>query len=192
LERSRPTGQAATGQAPSGPTPHGRAPAASAGQYTPARPSSIAVVQPAVKPQGPAAPLNEDGDGEPAPGPQDLITALRGGDVRQFEALFEQQTGLARHDVRELLRKAKPDELAIACRGIGLDQLAFASMVIMIRRRYLGEAEVPPHQLSSALAAFISTSPDEARNRLQSWSLDADFTPVDEVRGQGPAAGFSY
>ncbi|MGF1609227.1 MAG: DUF2336 domain-containing protein [Kiloniellales bacterium] len=192
LERSRPAAKMAGGEDASD---HGR-------QVRAARSSAIAVMQAAARQRGDAASQSAQqsvprvtrpsGEGEQETGPQALITAWRSGDARHFEMLFEQQTGLTRRDVRDLLHKAKPDELAIACRGIGVDQLAFASMVIMIRRRYLGEAEVPPHQLSSALAAFISTSPDEARSRLQSWSIDADFTPVEGTRDQGPTAGYSY
>lgn len=114
----------------------------------------------------PAATLGEDpADG----GAQHLIQALRQGDIERAEALFGRITGLGAGSVRRVLYGAEGQNLAIACRALGIEQLQFVSIFMLSRRLGLGEKALEPRQLTQIVGFFDQVSEAGARQKLNQW-----------------------
>lgn len=135
---------------------------------------------PAAEDSAESAATDIEDDGETTP--QDLVSALRAGHKSQFEIALQRLTGLSASDIKAVIMTADGEALATICRALDIDELLFASIFMTLRRQYHGEREVPPHQLSQAIAAFARTTPEDARRQVDRWVMDADFIVVDDDR----------
>jgi hypothetical protein len=100
---------------------------------------------------------------------QHLVQALRQGEIARAEALFGRMTGLSGGSVRRVLYGAEGQNLAIACRALGIDQLQFISIFMLSRRLGLGEAGLEPRQLTQIVEFFDRASEASARKKLNQW-----------------------
>ncbi len=115
---------------------------------------------------GAAPPLAVDGGGDDA---QRLVQALRSGDVPAAEKIFGEMTGLQPVAVLRVLYTPEAEDLALACRALGMEQLQFVSIFIMTRKLGLGEEALDPRALARIVALFEATDPKEAEKALESW-----------------------
>lgn len=114
----------------------------------------------------PAASLGEQTAGGDA---QQLVQALRQGEIERAEALFGRMTGLSAGSVRRVLYGAEGRNLAIACRALGIEQLQFVSIFMLSRRLGLGENALEPRQLTQIVGFFDQVSDASARQKLNQW-----------------------
>ena len=133
----------------------------------------------------PAEDLEDDGETTP----QDLVSALRAGHKSQFEIGLQRLTGLSASDIKAVIAATDGEALATICRALDVDELLFASIFMTLRRQYHDEHEVPPHQLSRAIAAFAQATPEDAQRQVERWVTDAEFIVVDEAGDRSTAFG---
>lgn len=107
-------------------------------------------------------------DGGPE-GAQRLVQALRSGDIPAAEKIFGEMTKLQPVAVLRVLYTPEAEDLALACRALGMEQLQFVSIFIMTRKLGLGEEALDPRALARIVALFESTDPKEAQEALSSW-----------------------
>lgn len=100
---------------------------------------------------------------------QDLVQALRRGDISSAEEIFASMTGLSGGRVQGVLYGADGRDLATACRAMGIEQLQFVSIFLLSRRLGLGEASPNPRKLSDVVNYFDSTDQETARQKLNNW-----------------------
>ena len=112
---------------------------------------------------------------EPRPDPdmvtsaQSLVQALREGDIGSAEAIFGRMTGLKPMQVLRVLYSQGGEDLALACRAVGLEQLQFVSIYIMTRKLGLGEEALDPRGLARIVSVFEASDPEEAERTLADW-----------------------
>jgi len=102
-------------------------------------------------------------------GAQRLVQALRSGDIPAAERIFGEMTSLQPVAVLRLLYTPEAEDLALACRALGMEQLQFVSVFIMTRKLGLGEEALDPRALARIVALFEATDPKEAEEALSSW-----------------------
>lgn len=149
--------------------------------------SSVAV--PDAPPQSDDIPQNDDvsgGDDEVAnrqaalPTIVDLaqrdhaIEALHRGDLPGFERAFAQLTALPLTSVERIVRHSSGQDLALACRAVGIAKPHLAAILILSRRaqpgaRHLAPQRLAPQQLAEAITAFDESSAEAATQALQGW-----------------------
>ncbi len=114
-------------------------------------------------------------DAPPAPAasgevaPHALIEALRQGKLELFEALFGKMTGLRAPRLQEVIYGAGGENLAIACRALGLGKPLMTSIYIWSRKGRADLGAVNPRELSNAMTVFDETSPETARELTSAW-----------------------
>ena len=94
---------------------------------------------------------------------------MRSGDVPAAEKIFGEMTRLQPVAVLRVLYTPEAEDLALACRALGMEQLQFVSIFIMTRKLGLGEEALDPRALARIVALFESTDPKEAQEALSSW-----------------------
>lgn len=135
---------------------------------------------PAALDSGPAA------SGEVSP--HALIEALRQGKLELFEVLFGKLTGLRPPRLQQVIFGAGGNNLAIACRALGLSKPVMTSIFIWSRKGRADLGAVNPRELSSAMTVYDATLPEAAQETVSDW-IQGDAIPGEWDRSvQGPAA----
>ncbi len=102
-------------------------------------------------------------------GAQRLVQALRSGNIPAAEKIFGEMTRLQPVAALRVLYTPQAEDLALACRALGMEQLQFVSIFIMTRKLGLGEEALDPRALARIVALFEATDPKEAQEALSSW-----------------------
>ncbi len=132
------------------------------------------------------APSAPAASGEVAP--HALIEALRQGKLELFEALFGKMTGLRPPRLQQVIYGAGGENLAIACRALGLGKPLMTSIFIWSRKGRADLGVVNPRELSQAMTVFDETSPEAAQDMIAAW-IEGDAIPGEwDRRLHGPAA----
>lgn len=103
------------------------------------------------------------------PNPDKLVEALRSADIAEAEDIFASMTGLTHVEVLRLLYGPDGNDLALACRALGMEQLQFVSVYILSRKLGLGEEALDPRELARVVAFFEATDETEAVAALAAW-----------------------
>lgn len=112
--------------------------------------------------------------------PNLLIRALRQGEISLFEALFVRLTQIRLTLARRLLYEPGGEGLAIACKGIGIEKPAFASIFLLSRKARPGDKIVDPGELSRVLVFFDRIKADAAAAVLKRWQREEGY--LDSIR----------
>ena len=116
--------------------------------------------------------------------PELLITLLRRGDRGQFEQCFAQLSGLRAPRLERVLYGAEGKELAVACRGLGIDKKAFAVIVFLCRQgapQIVPGTEVDdPRAVAQVIDYFDQMEPAAALVRLRRWRRNPDYVAAIE------------
>lgn len=107
--------------------------------------------------------------------PRIMIQALRQGEVALFTAMLAQFTGLRLTLTRRLLFEPGGEGLVVACRAIGFDKAAIASIYLLCRRARPSDWAADPRELSRVLALFDRVQPVAAQAVVARWRRDPDF-----------------
>ncbi len=120
--------------------------------------------------------------------PHALIEALRQGKMELFEALFSKMTGLRPPRLQQVIYGAGGENLAIACRALGLGKPLMTSIFIWSRKGRAELGAVNPRELSSAMTVFDQTEPETAREMTAAWIQGETIPGEWDRRLHGPAA----
>ncbi len=101
--------------------------------------------------------------------PDFLVQVLRQGEVRLFEALFGELSGLKAPRLQRVLYDSGGEGLAIACRAMEMPKPTFATIFLLSRRGRPGKQVVDPRDLSQALLLFDKMNPDTANEVMRGW-----------------------
>ena len=105
-----------------------------------------------------------------------------------FEALFGKMTGLRPPRLQQVIYGAGGENLAIACRALGLGKPLMTSIFIWSRKGRADLGAVNPRELSHAMTVFDETAPEAARDTTSAW-IEGEAIPGEwDRRLHGPAA----
>jgi uncharacterized protein (DUF2336 family) len=107
--------------------------------------------------------------------PRIMIQALRQGEIVLFTAMLAQLTGLRLTLIRRLLFEPGGEGLVVACRAIGFDKPAIASIFLLCRRARPSDWAADPRELSRVLSLFDRVQPTAAQAVIARWRRDPDF-----------------
>jgi hypothetical protein len=96
-----------------------------------------------------------------------LVQALRTADLAAAESLFGRLAGLGSVEAPQVLYGTSGEDLALACRALGMDQLQFVSVYILSRKLGLGEEALAPQELARLVALFEACDLIEAQEHLK-------------------------
>ncbi len=100
---------------------------------------------------------------------QDLVQALRNGNLSQAEGIFVELTALPAKAALQILYGQDNQNLAVACRALGMEQLQFVSVFIMTRKLGQGQERLDPNELAQIVANFEQTEKAKAERILKEW-----------------------
>ncbi|MDA0652818.1 MAG: DUF2336 domain-containing protein, partial [Proteobacteria bacterium] len=86
--------------------------------------------------------------------PMLLLQTLRKGEVRMFEGMFAQLTGLRTNLVRRLIYEPGGEGLAIACKAAELTKPDFGSLFLLSRAARPGDKTVDPDEVARVMKFF--------------------------------------
>ena len=107
--------------------------------------------------------------------PQVLFQTLRRGEVRMFEGMFAQLTGLWHNLVRRIVFKPGGEGLAIACKAIGMLKPDFGSLFLLSRSACPGDKIVDPREVSRVITFFDHLRQDTAKKVVGRWKLYPNY-----------------
>ena len=124
--------------------------------------------------------------------PQDLIMALREGNLSGFESRLRDLSRLTPARINRILRAPGGEDLVIICRALRLEELLFASLFLMVRKHYHAEPEPAPGRFAKVLALYEQIDFESARRVLDKWQADATAPGVLERSGYGGGGGEAF
>jgi len=107
--------------------------------------------------------------------PQVLLQTLRQGEVRLFEGMLAQATGLRLNLARRLIYEPGGEGIAIACRAIGMTKADFGSLFLLSRSARPDEKIVDPDEVTRAMSFFDRIKVETAKVVMARWRLDPDY-----------------
>lgn len=118
--------------------------------------------------------------------PQLLLQTLRKGEVRMFEGMFAQLTGLRTNLIRRLVYEPGGEGLAIACKAAELTKPDFGSLFLLSRAARPGDKTVDPNEVARVMKFFDRLRFDTAKKVVDRWKLDPDYLfAIQQVEGSG-------
>ena len=119
--------------------------------------------------------------------PMLLLQTLRKGEVRMFEGMFAQLTGLRTNLVRRLVYEPGGEGLAIACKAADLTKPDFGSLFLLSRAARPGDKTVDPNEVARVMKFFDRLRLDTAKKVVDRWKLDPDYLfAIQQVEGGNP------
>ena len=107
--------------------------------------------------------------------PQLLLQTLRKGEVRLFESMFAQLTGLRANLIRRFVFEPGGEGLAIACKSVGMAKPDFGSIFLLSRSARPGDKSVDPDEVNKAMNFYDRINFDTAMKVVARWKLDPDY-----------------
>lgn len=104
-----------------------------------------------------------------------LLTALQDGEVTLFVAMFRQWTGLREDVVMRMLFEGGGQGLAIACKAMGMDAAALASIFALCRKTRPAEERYIKRELRKMLTLFERMTREAAEEVVALWRRDRDY-----------------
>ncbi len=101
-----------------------------------------------------------------------LMELLKEGEVASFMLGLGRFSRLRSNLLRRFVFEPGGEGLAIVCKAIGLDKLAFASILVQFRRGRLGDKHIETDEITQAMAFFDNTSVESATALLRRWQRD--------------------
>ena len=120
--------------------------------------------------------------------PQLLLQTLRKGEVKMFEGMFAQATGLRGMLIRRLIFEPGGEGLAIACKAISMTKPDFGSLFLLSRSARPGDKSVDPKEVTRVMTFFDRIQPDTAKKVVSRWKLDPNYLfAIKQVEGGNSA-----
>ena len=118
--------------------------------------------------------------------PDFLVQVLRQGEVRLFEALFGELSGLRTPRLQSVLYDSGGDGLAVVCRVMEMPKPAFATIFLLSRRGRQGTRSMDPRELSRALLLFDKMDLDAAKEVVKGWGREWKYQDAIERIAAAP------
>jgi len=112
--------------------------------------------------------------------PEFLIQVLRQGEIRLFEALFAELSGIQPPRLNRVLYDSGGEGLAVACRALRMPKTSFATIFLLSRRGRPGKQVVDPRELSRSLLLFDKIHPHTAVDVVSAWRRDPKYVSAIE------------
>jgi len=112
--------------------------------------------------------------------PEFLVQVLRQGEIRLFEALFAELSGIQPPRLNYVLYDSGGEGLAVACRALRMPKTSFATIFLLSRRGRPGKQVVDPRELSRSLLLFDKVHPDTAKDVVAAWRRDPKYVSAIE------------
>lgn len=119
--------------------------------------------------------LSQKTGGTKAVTPQLLLQTLRKGEVRLFETMFAQLTGLRAKLIRRFVFEPGGEGLAIACKAVGMAKPDFGSIFLLSRSARPGDKSVDPGEVNKAMNFYDRINFNTAMKVVARWKLDPDY-----------------
>ncbi len=119
--------------------------------------------------------LSQKIGGTKAVTPELLLQTLRNGEVRLFESMFAQLTGLRAKLIRRFVFEPGGEGLAIACKSVGMAKPDFGSIFLLSRSARPGDKSVDPDEVNKAMNFYDRINFDTAMKVVARWKLDPDY-----------------
>ena len=120
--------------------------------------------------------------------PQLLLQTLRKGEVKMFEGMFAQASGLRGTLIRRLIFEPGGEGLAIACKAIGMSKPDFGSLFLLSRSARPGDKSVDPREVTRVMTFFDRVQADTAKKVVSRWKLDPNYLfAIKQVEGGNSA-----
>jgi uncharacterized protein (DUF2336 family) len=107
--------------------------------------------------------------------PDLLVDSLRRGEIALFEALFTKLTGLRPNVVRRVLYGRGGEELAVACRTVGIAPTLFASIFLLSRKARPNDPPPAQGEVKRVLQFYEAIPLAAAEQLVKTWRRDDDF-----------------
>jgi uncharacterized protein (DUF2336 family) len=107
--------------------------------------------------------------------PSVLLQTLRKGEVRMFEGMLAQATGLRLNLARRLIYEPGGEGIAIACRAIGMNKADFGSLFLLSRSARPDDKSVDPNEVTRTMSFFDRIKVETAKIVMARWRLDPDY-----------------
>ena len=118
--------------------------------------------------------------------PQLLLQTLRKGEVKLFESMFAQLTGLRGKLIRRFVFEPGGEGLAIACKSVGMAKPDFGSIFLLSRSARPGDKSVDPDEVNKAMNFYDRIKFDTAIKVVARWQLDPDYLyAIKQVEADG-------
>lgn len=101
-----------------------------------------------------------------------LMDLMKDGEIASFMLGLGRFSRLRSNLLQRFLFEPGGEGLAVVCRAIGLDKLAFASILVQFRRGRLGDKHIETDEITQAMAFFESTTLENATALLRRWQRD--------------------
>ncbi|WP_299618633.1 hypothetical protein [Pelagibius sp.] len=101
-----------------------------------------------------------------------IVKALRKGNLPLFELLFSELTDLRSPQLQRVVYGGGGEDLAIACRAVGVDKLLFGAIFLLTDHLRGGDADGDPDRIAAILSMYDRTAPETARRVLVKWQRD--------------------
>ena len=115
-----------------------------------------------------------------------LVKILREGEIPLFVALLAKLAGLRGTLVRRFMFEPGGEALAIACRAIGIEKPAFATILRLSRKARPSGRRNGDDEVKAVLEFYDKLDEATARNLLRRWQRDPEF--LDAIRRLDPLA----
>jgi len=112
--------------------------------------------------------------------PEFLVQVLRQGEIRLFEALFAELSGIQPPRLNHVLYDSGGEGLAVACRALRMPKTSFATIFLLSRRGRPGRQVVDPRELSRSLLLFDKVHPSTAEDVVAAWRRDPKYVSAIE------------
>ncbi len=107
--------------------------------------------------------------------PQLMLQTLRKGEIRLFESMFAQLTGLRSNLIRRFIFEPGGEGMAIACKSVGMAKPDFGSIFLLSRSARPGDQSVDPDEVNKAMKFYDRLNFDTAIKVVGRWKLDPDY-----------------
>jgi hypothetical protein len=98
-----------------------------------------------------------------------IVEALRLGDAALFEARLAAMAGLPPAQLRGRIYGAGGRDLAIVCRGLGLERLVFASVLLLSHKAGSEGRKADPGAFAKTMAFYERLPAPAAREIVEQW-----------------------
>jgi len=107
--------------------------------------------------------------------PDLLVQSIVDGEVRLFEALLREGTGLRKRLIERILFEPGGEGLAIAAKGFGVDAEGFEKLFISSRRARLIEEPTIQRELGSLMLLYGKMTQESAKKVIGRWRRDQSY-----------------
>lgn len=115
--------------------------------------------------------------------PETLLKILKEGEIKLFFDMFAQLTGLSATLIARLVFEAAGDNLAIACKAIGVCRNDFKSIFALSRKGKPGVSNSLNLELTRVLAIYDQTTAGKAKEAIENWKRGNNHqAPVHQPR----------